>query len=58
MALQRYQTALEAVTTQGVFEAVKRKVHPDQMVAVVVGKEKDFDRPLASAGLKIGRAHV
>ena len=56
--LERYQKGLETVTAASVLEAAKRKVHPDQMVAVVVGKEKDFDAPLTSAGLPIERVDI
>jgi zinc protease len=56
--LQRYQQAVEAVTAQSVLEAARRKIHPDQMVAIVVGKEKDFDRPLATAGLALDRMDI
>jgi len=46
------------VSAQSVLEAAKRKVHPDQLVAVIVGKEKDFDGPLASAGLSVERVDI
>ena len=56
--LERYQKGLEIVSAQSVLEAAKRKVHPDQMVAVVVGKERDFDSPLTSAGLPVERVDI
>ncbi len=56
--LQRYQKALAAVTGESVTAAARRKVHPDQLVAVVVGKEQDFDRALASAGLPVEKADI
>ena len=56
--LQRFEQGLDAVTAQSVLEAARRKVHPDQMIVVVVGKEKDFDRPLESAGLKLERVDI
>ncbi len=56
--LERYQKGLETVTAASVLEAAKRKVHPDQMVAVVVGREKDFDAPLTSAGLPVERVDI
>ena len=56
--LERYQKGLEAVTAASVLEAAKRKVHPDQLVAVVVGREKDFDAPLTSAGLPVERLDI
>ena len=42
----------------GVLEAGRRKIHADQMVAVVVGKEKDFDRPLDSAWFRRSMAQA
>jgi hypothetical protein len=56
--LQRYQQRLESVTAQSVLEAAKRKIHPDQMAAIVVGREKDFDRPLETAGLALERVDI
>ena len=56
--LQRYQQGLESVTAATVLEAAKRKVHPDQLAAVIVGKEKDFDRGLATAGLPLERVDI
>lgn len=56
--LERYQKSLEAVDAQAVLDAARRKVHPDALVAVVVGKEKDFDRPLTSAGLTVERVDI
>ncbi|HEY6867479.1 MAG TPA: pitrilysin family protein [Candidatus Eisenbacteria bacterium] len=56
--LERYQKGLEGVTAGSVLEAARRKVHPDQLVAVVVGKEKDFDRPLTAAELPVERVDI
>jgi hypothetical protein len=56
--LERYQKGLEAVSAASVLEAARRKVHPDAMVAVVVGKEADFDRPLESARLPVERVDI
>jgi zinc protease len=56
--LQSYQTALHGVTAASAFEAAKRKIHPDQLVTVIVGKEKDFDRPLASLGQPVERVDL
>src|SRR4029079_542405 len=33
----------------------RRKVHPENFVRVVVGKESDFDRPLTSLNLPVER---
>ena len=53
--LQTYQRALEGVTAQSVLEAARRKITPDQQVVVIVGREKDFEKPLDSVGLKVER---
>lgn len=56
--LQRYQKGLEAVTPATMLAATKNHIHPDAEVAIIVGKEKDFDRPLASAGLPVERVDI
>jgi zinc protease len=56
--LDRYQKSLEGVTADGVLAAARRKVHPDQFVAVVVGKESEFERPLESMGLPVERVDI
>jgi len=56
--LQTYQSALHAVTAASAFEAAKRKIHPDQLVTVIVGKEQDFDRPLDSLGQPVERVDL
>lgn len=56
--LERYQRALEVVSAETVLAAARRKVHPDALVAVVVGKEADFERPLQSAGLQVERVDI
>ena len=56
--LQSYQKALDAVTAQSVLEAARHKIHPDAEVASIVGKEKDFERPLASTGMQVERMDI
>jgi zinc protease len=56
--LDRYQKALESVDANSVFGAAKRKIHPDQLVAIVVGKEKEFEKPLDAVGLTVERADI
>ncbi len=56
--LARYQQGLGAVTSQSMSAAVRRKVHPEALSAVVVGKEGDFERPLAAAGLPVERVDI
>ncbi|HEY6571951.1 MAG TPA: pitrilysin family protein [Candidatus Eisenbacteria bacterium] len=56
--LQRYQKDLAAVTPSRLLEAAQRKLHPDQFITVIVGKEREFDRPLESAGQKVERVDI
>jgi zinc protease len=56
--LQRYQKALDEVTSASVLAAAQRKITPAKQVAIIVGKESDFDRPLASAGLPVERVDI
>lgn len=56
--LERYQKSLEAVDAPGVLEAAKRKIHPEQFVAIVVGKEKEFEKPLEAMGLPVERVDI
>ena len=48
--LQKYQHGIEAVTAADVERVAKKYVHPDQLAVLVVGNEKDFDKPLATVG--------
>ncbi len=56
--LDRYQKALEGVTGETVLAAAQRKIHPEQFIAVVVGKESEFERPLDSMGLPVERVDI
>jgi zinc protease len=56
--LQKYQKDLAAVSPSRLLEAAQRKLHPDQFVTVIVGKESEFDRPLDSAGQKVERVDI
>lgn len=56
--LARYQKALESLTAADVLAAAKRKITPSNQVVILVGKESDFDRPLASVGLPLERVDV
>jgi zinc protease len=47
---QKYQHGIEAVTSADVERVAKKYVHPDQVALLVVGNEKDFDKPLSSVG--------
>lgn len=56
--LQRYQKSLAEVTSASVLAAAKRKITPAKQVAIIVGKESDFERPLTSAGLPVERVDI
>lgn len=56
--LQRYQQGVEAVTAASALGAARRKIHPDSLVSVIVGKESDFDRPLSSLGEPVERVDI
>lgn len=56
--LDRYQKALGTVDANAVLEAARRKIHPSQQVIAIVGKEKDFDRPLDAMGLPVERVDI
>jgi zinc protease len=47
---QQYPARLQAVTADDVARVAKKYVSPNQTSVLVVGKEKDFDKPLASLG--------
>jgi zinc protease len=48
--LQRFQDGIAKVTKDDVLRIAKQYVKSDQFTVLVVGKEKDFDAPLASLG--------
>ena len=56
--LQRYQKELAGVTPAAMQAAAQRKIHPDQFVTVLVGKEKEFDRPLDAMGQTVERVDI
>jgi zinc protease len=47
---QKYQQGIEAVTAADVERVAKKYIHPDQLAVLVVGNEKDFDKPLSTLG--------
>jgi zinc protease len=47
---QKYQQGIEAVTAADVERVAKKYIHPDQVAVLVVGNEKDFDKPLTTLG--------
>jgi hypothetical protein len=47
---EQYPGNIQKVTAEEVARVAKKYVHPDQVAVLVVGKEKDFDKPLSSLG--------
>ncbi len=47
---QQYPARLQAVTTDDVARVAKKYVQPNQVSVLVVGREKDFDKPLSTLG--------
>ncbi len=47
---QQYPAKLQAVTAEDVARVAKKYVQPNQTSVLVVGREKDFDKPLSSLG--------
>jgi zinc protease len=47
---QHYVANIEKVTPADVERVAKKYVHPNQLAVLVVGKEKDFEKPLSSLG--------
>jgi zinc protease len=45
-----YPANIRKVTGEDVARVAKQYVHPDQLALLVVGKEKDLDKPLSSLG--------
>jgi predicted Zn-dependent peptidase len=48
--LETYQERVAAVTAADLRRVAQSHLHPDQSVLVVVGQEKDFEKPLSSFG--------
>jgi zinc protease len=46
----KYPSNIEKVTGDDVLRVAKKHVHPDQLAILVIGKQADFDKPLASLG--------
>src|SRR6185369_1297312 len=47
---QRYAANIEKVTPADVERVAKKYVSPNQLSVLVVGKEKDFEKPLSTLG--------
>lgn len=48
--LQQLKTQVEKVTPEAVLEVAKRKLHPDALQMIVVGKADEFGEPLSDLG--------
>jgi zinc protease len=46
----KYPSMIERVTAADVQRVAKTYVHPDQLAVLVVGNEKDFEKPLSTLG--------
>lgn len=47
---EQYPANIRKVTAEDVARVAKKYVHPEQIAVLVVGKEKDFDKPLSTLG--------
>lgn len=47
---QKYKEGIERVTAEDVARVAKKYVHPDRLAILVVGNEKQFEKPLATLG--------
>lgn len=47
---QRYPASIQKVTADDLVRVAKTYVHPDQFRVLILGNEKDFDKPLSSLG--------
>lgn len=48
--LEKYRAGIDKVTAEDLQRAAQAFIHPDELALLVVGNEKDLDRPLASRG--------
>ncbi|MFQ6084185.1 MAG: insulinase family protein [Candidatus Aminicenantia bacterium] len=48
--LQRYKENIEKVTKADILRVAKKYIHPDKLIILAVGNDKDFDRPLSEFG--------
>ena len=48
--LQKYKRNIEKVTKEDVLRVAKKYVHPDKLIILAVGNDKDFDCPLSEFG--------
>jgi zinc protease len=48
--MDRVKQGVEKVTKQDVLQVAKKYLRPDKVQILVVGKKKDFDKPLSTLG--------
>jgi zinc protease len=48
--LAQFKANIEKVTVEEILRAAKANIHPDKIVLLAVGREKDFDQPLSTLG--------
>ncbi|MFQ6069843.1 MAG: M16 family metallopeptidase [Candidatus Aminicenantales bacterium] len=48
--VEKLKERVEKVTAEDVLRVAKKYLHPDKVQILVVGKEKDFDKPLSTLG--------
>lgn len=48
--LAQFKANIEKVTVEDIWKTAKAHIHPDKIVLLAVGKEKDFDQPLTTLG--------
>ncbi|MFQ5776434.1 MAG: M16 family metallopeptidase [Terriglobia bacterium] len=48
--LQRFKANIEKVTAEDVLRAARKHLQPDKLVILAVGRQQDFDQPLATLG--------
>lgn len=48
--LEKFKANIEKVTAADILRAARERVHPDKLVVLAVGRDQDFDKPLAELG--------
>ena len=56
--LQRYKNNVEKVTKADVMRVARKHLEPDRLTLLVVGNDKDFDKPLTELALAAGRVNT
>lgn len=56
--LQQYKTNIERVTRADVLRVAQKHLDPDQVAILVVGNDKEFDKPLTQLALAAGKVNT